>query len=279
MVQQPLLQTQKRLQKWLLRLEPGPQRWPDGARKRSPSASRLAVLQELRHNNREIQHSSNSDIDPARSADNDDLTPDHDGLSPYEYYKARMAELYIFDPRRTDINTAFGWVVTLPIEISDPVEEQQFFAAVADFLKERYGPQNCVSITVHRDEGGQPHLHYIGIPAVANNMRSEEHPQTEKLSCKEVINRAELRVFHSDLQKYLDEHGVNAQVHTGVAGGNNRTVEQLKRETAADLRAEIDRLHEVERNYNTMLQERTMQQHERSRWDRSENKDRERGRF
>ena len=234
-----------------------------------------AVSQELRHNNREILHSSNPDIDPSRSADNDDLTPDHGGMSPYEYYKSRLNELYIYDPRRTDINTAFGWVVTLPRDISDPENEQRFFEAVADFLEDRYGPENCVSVTIHRDEGGQPHLHYIGIPAVANNMRDEDHPQAEKLSCKEVINRAELRTFHADLQKYLDEHGIDAKVHTGVTGGNNRTVDDLKRETAAELRAEIDRLQEIERKYNELLQERSVP--ERSRW--NQEIDRDRGRF
>ena len=236
-----------------------------------------AVLQEIRHNHREIRHSSNPDIDPLRSGDNEDLTPHHGGKSPYEYYKARLSELYIYDPRRTDINTAFGWVVTLPQSITAPEEERSFFTAVTSFLVDRYSPENCVSVTVHRDEGGQPHLHYIGIPAVPNNMQGPDHPQAEKLSCKEVINRSELRIFHSDLQKYLDEHGIAAKVHTGVTGGNNRTVEQLKRETAADLRAEVDRLQEIERKYNELLQERSMQ-NERSRWDRSEI-DHERGRF
>ena len=236
-----------------------------------------AVLPELRHNYREIKHSSNPDIDPARSADNDySLTPDHGELSPYEYYKARLGELYIYDPRRDDINTLFGWVVTLPREISDPDEEQRFFEAVSSFLLDRYHPENCVSITIHRDEGGQPHLHYLGIPAVENNMRGQDHPEAEKLSCKEVINRAELRKFHSDLQAYLDEQGIEAQVKTGVTGGKNRTVEQLKRESAADLRAEVDRLQEIERMYNELLQDR-----ERSRWDRTQDigRDSERGRW
>ena len=237
-----------------------------------------AVRQELRHNYREIQNSSNPDIDKSRSVDNDySLTPDHNGLSPYQYYKKRLDELYIYDPSRTDINTAFGWVVTLPKEITAWDEEQLFFEAVANFLIERYGEANTVSITIHRDEGGQPHLHYIAIPAVKNNMRDEEHPQLEKLSCKEVINRAELRAFHGDLQKYLDEHGIDAHVLTGVTKGKNRTVEELKRESAADLRAEVDRLQALEKKYNELLNRSA--QNERSRWDRSEEIDRERGRF
>lgn len=237
-----------------------------------------AVRQELRHNYREIRNSSNPDIDRTRSADNDySLTPDHGGLSPYEFYKARLEELYIYDPNRSDINTAYGWIVTLPKEITTREEEQCFFEAVADFLIRRYGEENTVSITIHRDEGGQPHLHYIGIPAVINNMRSEEHPQLEKLSCREVINRAELRAFHGALQEYLDEHGVDAHVLTGVTKGKNRTVEQLKRESIADLRVEVDRLQTLEKQYNELL-ERSAEQ-ARSRWDRSEDIERDRGRF
>lgn len=230
----------------------------------------------MRHNNREIQHSSNPDIDPGKSADNDDLTPDHGGLSPYEYYKQRLDEIYVYDRNRKDINTAFGWIVTLPAEVSDTEIEQRFFETVSDFLLERYGRENCVSITVHRDEAGQPHLHYIGIPVVENHMRSSEHPEEERLCCKEVINRRELQQFHPALQKYLDDSGLDVQVHTGVTGGQNRTVETLKRESVAELRAEVVRLREVERRYNELLEERSRSE---SRWDTEENRDPERGRW
>ena len=232
-----------------------------------------AVVQELRHNHREIEHSSNPDIDPTRSGDNDyTLTPDHGGLSPYQYYKARLDDLYIYDRKRKDINTAFGWIITLPKEITDPAEEQRFFSAASDFLIDRYGEINTVSITIHRDEGGQPHLHYIAIPAVKNNMQSPEHPQAEKLSCKEVINRKELRSFHPALQSYLNEQGIAAPVYTGVTAGHNRTVKDLKRATMAELQSEVQRLQEIERKYNELIRKT-----DRNRWERSE--EHERGRW
>lgn len=235
--------------------------------------SAQAVLQELRHNHREIAHSSNTDIDPARSADNDySLTPDHDGLTPFQYYRKRIAELYVYDPKRKDINTAFGWIVTLPKEITDPGDQQRFFSATADFLKDRYGEINTISIAIHRDESGQPHLHYIAIPAVANNLKSPDHPQEEKLCCKAVINRKELRSFHHDLQDYLTNHDIAAAVHTGVTAGHNRTVKELKHATMAELRAEVQRLQDVERQYKELLHETN-----RSRWDRS--REQERGRW
>jgi hypothetical protein len=237
-----------------------------------------AVLHELRHNHREIKQSSNPDINSEQSVYNDDLTPNHNGLSPYEYYKKRLHELYIYDPRRKDINTAFGWIVTLPQEVTSLEAERTFFRAVSDFLTHRYGLENTVSITIHRDESGQPHLHYIGIPAVANNMQNVNHPQSEKLSCKEVINRNELRSFHRELQTYLDNCHVDAKVHTGITAGNNRTVQQLKRETTANLRAEVERLKEIEHKYNELLRQQSLQK-QHNRWERTSNQEIERGRW
>ena len=235
----------------------------------------VAVCQEIRHNHRLNETTSNPDIDFNKSENNDySLTPNHEGMFPYDYYRARLKELYIYDPRRTDINTAFGWVVSLPREITNLNEEKQFFHCVADFLNERYRSENTISITIHRDEGGQPHLHYLGIPAVPNNMKNEQHPQDEKLSCKEVINRQELRAFHADLQNYIRSHGICAQVYTGVTAGHNRSVAEMKRDTLADLRAEVKRLQGIERKYNELLRE--INHPGENRWDRHPDNSRER---
>ena len=48
-----------------------------------------------------------------------------------------------------------------------------------------------------------------------------------------MLDRRELRNFHPDLQRYLNEHGLeDARVMTGVTKrqGSNRTVAQLKAE-------------------------------------------------
>lgn len=233
------------------------------------------VAQELRHNLRETQHCKcNPDIDPEREQYNDyNLGPDR-SCTPYQYYKQRLDELYIYDRSRKDINTAFGWIVTLPAEVTDLETEQRFFETVSDFLLDRYGPENCVSIAVHRDEAGQSHLHYIGIPVVENNMRSPDHPEEEKLCCKEVINRRELQQFHPDLQKYLSDAGLDVQVHSGVTAGQNRTVDDLKRDTIQELQAEVERLKDIERKYNELLEDRSRT---KNRWEADDQ--RERGRF
>ena len=52
-----------------------------------------------------------------------------------------------------------------------------------------------------------------------------------KVCADELINKKHLREFHPAYQKWLDEHGVHCTVHSGVTGGKNRTVDELKRET------------------------------------------------
>lgn len=188
----------------------------------------------LRHIDREIEHPSNPDIDPDRSGENYDLL-DHGDLTHFQYYKERLSELHYH--HRADVKTMAGWVVTAPKNL--PEEDQaHFFSLTTDFLLERYGPDNGVAAVVHRDESGQPHLHYYFIPAVPD----EKHGG-EKVCCKEVLNRTELQHFHQDLQKYLDENGCHAEVCSGITRqqGGNRTVAELKE--ARVIETEQDRWH------------------------------------
>lgn len=222
----------------------------------------------LGHIGRAFEHSSNPEIDISRRSENYSLAPDRGNLTPYEYYQKRLGEVYIYDPARLhrDLNTCFSWVITLPKEITSPTDETRFFETVSEFMLNRYGRANCCALEVHRDES-TPHMHAVFIAATKNNMQSHEHPQTDKLACKEIINRAELRSFHSALQQFLDTHQVKGQVLTGVTAGTNRSIKELKRDSLSDLRAENNRLREVEAKYNELLQTRNIE-HERSRWDR-----------
>lgn len=228
-----------------------------------------AVRNQLRHNAREIADSSNHDIDRSRSKFNYALTPDHGGLSDYEYYQQRKSELYVWN--RRDVKTMAGWVVTLPREITDPEQQRAFFQSSYNFLETRYGRENVVQAIVHMDEGkrekivdrwgmpvlnddgsqatrvvyGQPHLHFCFIPVASDS--NSAHPQSEKICAKEVLNRRELQHFHSDLQSYMDSHGIDCKVVTGAvrAYGRNRTVAELKREY--EVNKELERLRQTER--------------------------------
>ncbi len=155
----------------------------------------------LRHDNRCIKNDKNKDIDPARSPLNYSLTPyidipreEHyarrEEIRKLEYarYKELKSQFYCYG--RSDVNTLCSIVVTSPKEINDPETEEKLFKGLAEFFNQRYG--NCVSITIHRDEGkhayardkygniingpdgkplmewhaGRNHMHYTFIPTV-----------------------------------------------------------------------------------------------------------------
>lgn len=84
----------------------------------------------------------------------------------------------------------------------------------------------------------------------------------EKISAKDVMNRAEMQHFHSDLQTYLNENGVEGAVLNGATGGANITVKALKEFTKAtgltldDVQAlKLD--HEIVQSDNAYIKELT----------------------
>lgn len=184
-----------------------------------------AVCNLLRHNRREIEHSSNPDIDSSRLEQNYVLSPDR-GMSDYDYFLQRKFQLYCY--KRDDIKVMAGWIVTAPQDLAVD-QYDDFFRVTYSFLASRYGEENVVQAIVHDDEGGQPHLHFCFIPVVEDL----KHEQGYKICANDVLDHKELRNFHPDLQRYLNEHGLeDAHVVSGVTKrqGGNRTVSQLKAE-------------------------------------------------
>ena len=182
-----------------------------------------AVVNQLRHIERTIAHPENMDIEKDRTVQNYSLLPQR-GISSYEYYRQRKSELYCYN--RADVKVMAGWIVTALKDL--PMSEmEKFFNVTYEFLAERYGEKNCVQAVVHNDEGGQPHIHFLFIPAAADKKHGGE-----KICANDVLNKAELRNFHSALQKYLLDYGVQANILTGItkAQGGNRTVRELKQE-------------------------------------------------
>ena len=64
-----------------------------------------AVRNILRHNRREIEHSSNHDIDPKRLERDYILSPDR-GMTEYDYFLQRKSELYCYN--RNDVKVMVG---------------------------------------------------------------------------------------------------------------------------------------------------------------------------
>ena len=228
----------------------------------------------LRHNGRENPRpSSNPDIDPTRKDSNYYLSPEDHGRSAREcraYYKQRLSEIYVFG--RSDVVTACEWVVTAPKDL-DPSQQEAFFKATYDFLTQQYGEKNCIQAVVHNDEGvkndageiveGKAHLHFLFVPVVANGKYmkvnktgelSTAGKYPEKLCAYELVTKNHLQNFHPALQKHLNESGIKCTVHSGVTGGKNRTVDQLKSQTK-ELLSERERSKALEAE-NQQLREK-----------------------
>ena len=88
-----------------------------------------------------------------------------------------------------------GWIVTVPKNLKES-DRERFFQVTYEFLIERYGERNCIQAIVHNDEGGQPHMHFLFIPAT-----SDQKHGGEKICANDVLNKTELRNFHPALQK------------------------------------------------------------------------------
>lgn len=182
-----------------------------------------AVYNQIRHNDRTLPNSSNTDINPEKYKNDYSLHPNRN-MSDYDYYQSRKKELYCYG--RKDVKTLAGWIVTAPIDI--PKEEyESFFQSSYNFLSNRYGENNCVQAVIHDEEGGQPHLHFLFIPVV-----NDKKHGGEKICANDILNRKELRSFHPELQKYLNSDGLHANIMSGITKeqGGNKTVREMKKE-------------------------------------------------
>ena len=199
-----------------------------------------AVVNQIRHIERTIENPSNEDIDKEKISEDYLLSPDR-GITSYDYYKQRLSELYVL--KRPDINTACGWVITAPQELKKE-NEDAFFKSCYEFLNNRYGEKNCISCTVHKDESGQPHLHYLFIPVVEDKKHKD---YDGKVCADNLITQRELRNFHPDLQRHLDNEGIEAKVMTGITkrqGGNIR-VKELKQNR--EIEQQIEQTKQIDR--------------------------------
>lgn len=190
-----------------------------------------AVVNQLRHNLREIENPSNEDIDSTQSSKNYSLNKQR-SISDYQYFKRRMDQLYCY--QRDDVKVLAGWVITAPQDLPE-TDHQLFFKACDHFLKQRYGEQNCIQSIVHKDESGQPHLHFLFIPVVPDKKHGGE-----KVCANDVLNRKELSNFHPALQKFLNLNNINANVTSGITKeqGGNRTVKEMKLERKIEIKYE-----------------------------------------
>ena len=170
---------------------------------------------------------SNKDIDTAKSHLNYNVAANDQPLPQHKFLAIRLKQIQTNN--RKNQNVVCDWVITQPRDVKEQ-DSRAFFQAVYRFALERYGKENVVSAYVHMDEIGQtPHMHFCFMPV------EKLEDSTEKLNAKAVVDRTELQRFHPDLQKAIDEAlGYHVSITSGITReqGGNKTVKQLKEETA-----------------------------------------------
>lgn len=121
---------------------------------------------------------------------------------------------------RSDANVLFDWVVTLPEDC--PAEgARAFFTACLDFLGERYGASNVLGGYVHMDET-TPHMHAPILPMIGG-----------KLQASKMVTRADLRTFHGDLGKFVDER---LGFHVSIELDDDKVLDRLLSRSAENMR-------------------------------------------
>lgn len=182
----------------------------------------------------------NQDIDTSKTSQNFNLAEADQPLPQINFLRRRMKEVEC--DKRKSTNVMCSWVVTVPKDL-DVIYHENFFKESYDFLKNRYGKENVISAYVHLDET-TPHLHFSFCPVWKN-------PDTgaEKFCAKNIFTRMELKKFHTDLQTHLeDKLQTNVNILTGVTGGKNKTITELKQESEQSQQDKISRKEDLKKS-------------------------------
>lgn len=149
----------------------------------------------LAHDSRADRNYGNREIDRDRSHQNYNLGPDRD-RSPQEYLSQRIEEVKHIN--RADVVRMVSVAVTLPQGYDE--HSREFFAAAYHALADRYGGEserNVIGAFVHKDES-RDHMHFCFAPIVT------DPDGRERLCCKEIINRDDLKSLHNDIEREVN---------------------------------------------------------------------------
>ncbi len=232
-----------------------------------------AMCSQKCHVNREYKNPSNQDIAPDRTPLNYSFPMKHNGMDAFSYYKQLIGEKYLYGRGTSTRKRCNHWMRLGSYVASRnlwrmPTKKRSFFAAVYDFISNRYGEENIITNAIHYDEAGLPHIHVVFCPVTdldhdvvqnktiktsnAIQLESGRYEYTyrfkldengdriplknyahmsdyfdEKIDSNTVINKAELQHFHTDLQQYLSDNGIDGAVVNGKTG-TNFSVKELK---------------------------------------------------
>lgn len=110
-----------------------------------------------------------------------------------------------------------------------------FFDTVYKFVQDRYGEENVIAGYVHMDET-TPQLHMITVPEAISRKTGKK-----TVSSASLLTRSELKKFHQDLQKKMNEvFGKNDYILNGRTKGNY-TIQEMKQRQADKEEIEVGR--------------------------------------
>lgn len=171
------------------------------------------------HNQREKESRTNEDIDPERSDLNYDVL--HDQKVNYKKMIDREIEKRYTGKRavRKDAVKLCSFMITSDKPFFDKLsaeDEKRFFQQSVEFLQNRYGKENIVYASVHKDEK-TPHMH-VGMVPITNE---------GKLSAKEFFGqRSELQSLQTDFHNHVKELGFDLE--RGEKGSDRKHIETQK---------------------------------------------------
>lgn len=188
---------------------------------------------------------SNKDIDMSRTHLNYNLAETIQPMKPEIFIKKRIDEVKHI--KRDDIVYLVDWIVTLPKDVLAD-DQERFFKYTYDFLREKYGIQNIVSAWVHNDEA-TPHIHFSFIPVV-------EIDGIERLKCKDILTKKELKRFHPDLGAYLENRlGYMPAIQNDATINGNRTIKELKNQEDLSLKKSLKNVYDhIEASKNIIVE-------------------------
>lgn len=193
------------------------------------------------HYDRTAANISNENINPERTKENYNLAPARE-ISQNDFIKERCGAVQCMN--RKDVNVMCSWLVTAPKDLPEK-DNQRFFEESYKFMSTRYGGEkNVVSSYVHMDEI-TPHMHFAFVPVVVDGRKG-----IEKVSAKELVNRADLRSFHEDLENHLAKaFGRELGILNEATKEGNKSIAELKRgQAVVDLENAQSELAEVRNN-------------------------------
>lgn len=188
-------------------------------------------------------HYGNKEIDEERlEEDKTNLAPDRGKQT--DYIKAQIENIMDGRTLRKDAVRMCCWVVDAPKGLPEE-KKTAFFQATYDFLIDRYGTKSgmgedvVISAYIHKSETTD-HIHFAFLPVV-------EREGQKSFCAKEAVGREDLKTFHEDLAKKLEEEGIcqRSDILNGKtqrdANGRALSVKELKRHRAMERDRKVDR--------------------------------------